>query len=80
MSGTTKALNEATAGRRGRVVAIDGGRQVRQKLNTMGVHVGDLIQITRSGIMKGPIIMSVHGVEIAIGRGMADKVLVEFEE
>jgi ferrous iron transport protein A len=58
------------------VVEIQGGWGVRQRLNQMGIHVGDKMVMKRSGIMGGPILIQVHGMEVALGRGMAHKVLV----
>ncbi|MFH1942750.1 MAG: FeoA domain-containing protein [bacterium] len=58
------------------VVEIEGGWGVRQRLNQMGIHAGDRILVKRSGIMGGPILIQVQGMEVALGRGMARKVLV----
>jgi len=59
------------------VVEIQGGWGVRQRLNQLGIHRGDRIVVKRSGIMKGPILIQVHGIEVAVGRGMAQKVVVD---
>lgn len=58
------------------VVEIQGGWGVRQRLNRMGIHPGDRILVKRSGVMGGPILVQVHGTEVAMGRGMARKVFV----
>ena len=59
------------------VVDIEGGWGVRHRLNRMGIHPGDRVLIKRSGFMGGPILIRVHGMEVALGRGMARKVRVE---
>lgn len=56
------------------VTHISGGWGVRQRLNQMGIHVGDLIFVKRSCIMGGPILIQIHGFDVALGRGMARKV------
>ncbi len=61
------------------VESIHGGYGVRNRLNTMGIHRGDKLTVKRSGIMKGPILINVHGMDVAIGRGMARKVVVSFQ-
>jgi len=58
------------------VKKIDGGVMVRRRLNQMGIHLGDVIIVRRSGIMGGPLLVEVHGSEVAIGRGMAKKIIV----
>ena len=58
------------------VQEISGGVGARRRLNQMGIHVGDIIIVRRSGIMGGPVLIEVHGSEVAIGRGMAKKIIV----
>lgn len=59
------------------VAEIEGGWRVRQRLNQMGIHPNDRILIKRSGAMGGPILIQIHGTEVAIGRGMARKIIVQ---
>ena len=59
------------------VVSIHGGWGIRHRLNAMGIHQGDLLVIKRSGIMGGPILIQVHGMEVALGKGMARKIIVQ---
>lgn len=58
------------------VLEIQGGWGIRQNLNQMGIHIGDRILVKRSGIMGGPILIQIQGTEVALGRGMARKILV----
>lgn len=59
------------------VVEIEGGWRIRQRLNQMGIHPNDCILIKRSGAMGGPILIQIHGTDVAIGRGMARKIVVK---
>jgi ferrous iron transport protein A len=59
------------------VIEIQGGWGVRQRLNQMGIHPGDRLFVKRSGIMGGPMLLQVHGMDVAVGKGMAQKVLVK---
>jgi ferrous iron transport protein A len=59
------------------VIEIQGGWGVRQRLNQMGIHPGDQLFVKRSGIMGGPMLLQVHGMDVAVGKGMAQKVLVK---
>ena len=60
-----------------KVVRILGGWGIRQRLNQMGIHPGDTVLVKRSAIMGGPILIRVHGADVALGRGMTRKVIVQ---
>lgn len=60
-----------------KVIKIVGGWGVRQRLNQMGIHPGDQILVKRSAIMGGPILIQVHGADVALGRGVTRKVIVK---
>jgi ferrous iron transport protein A len=63
-----------------KVVNIFGGWGVRQRLGCLGIHPGDIITVKKSAIMRGPILISVHGNQVALGRGVARKIIVEVVE
>jgi len=71
-------LEHVAVRRNARVVAIDGGRGVRTHLNTLGIHVGDQIVVLDRAPFKGPVLVEVNGCRVALGRGVAGKVEVEF--
>jgi ferrous iron transport protein A len=60
-----------------KVIGIQGGLGVRQRLNQMGIHPGDTITIVRHGALGGPILIEVQGSQVALGRGVASKLIVE---
>ena len=62
-----------------RIVDIAGGEGVRRRLFTLGFNVGDEIELQAKGIMRGPVLVrNVRtGVTAAIGRGIAQKIMVE---
>ena len=62
-----------------KVVSISGGWEIRQRLGCLGIHPGDIIIVKRSAIMRGPILISVHGNQVALGRGVARRVVLEVE-
>ena len=73
----TKDLASVRPGNKVKVVRIQGGLGIRQRLSCLGIHPGDLIVVQTSGIMQGPIVVNIHGNKIALGRGVAAKILVE---
>ena len=62
-------------GSRARVVSIDSGYGLRTRLLQMGLTPGAIVEIVDN--TRGPIIIRVRGVTIALGRGMASKIIVE---
>ena len=74
-------LEEAPPGNELEVIKIDTGTSARQRLISMGVHAGDKI-IKYNGSSWGPILIkniTVDSSKIAIGRGLAAKILVGYE-
>ena len=64
-------------GQSGRVVEILGGHGIAERLNSMGIRPDKNITKVSSAFMKGPVTVSVDRCQIAIGYGMAQKVIVE---
>ena len=63
-----------------KVINIRGGAGIRQRLSQMGIHPGDTITILRYGVLRGPILVEIHGSQVALGRGIASKIIVEETE
>ncbi len=58
------------------LIDIDGGRGIRSKLYSMGLVPGITLKIlNRNG--SGPVMIAVKDSRLAIGRGMAEKIIVE---
>ncbi len=70
-------LEQAALGLPVRVSNIDGGHEVRSRLATMGLLPGVILSVLRRGPLGGPVLIEVGGSRIALGRGVARKVLVE---
>jgi len=59
------------------VVTINGGITVSSHLNTLGIHSGDTMVVVDRAPFGGPVLVEVHGSRVALGRGVARKVVVE---
>ena len=55
---------------------VDGGPGFQRRLASLGIRVGKTVRKITSEPLRGPIIVEVDGARVAIGRGMAMKVLV----
>lgn len=74
-------LVEAPPGSELKVIEIDAGVSAKQRLISMGVHAGDKI-IKYDGSSWGPVLIkniTLDTTKIAIGRGLAAKILVGYE-
>ncbi len=53
--------------------------EVRAKLNQYGLYVGDMVRVLRIAPLGGPLLVEVNGRELALGRAVAEKILVELQ-
>ena len=59
-----------------RVIGFRGGATFVQKLTAMGFVPGSRVKVIRAQY-RGPMIVTVRGSQVAIGRGIASKIEVE---
>lgn len=62
-------------GKKGKIVKISGGRGACKRLNELGLIPGTEIEVVNK-ISHGPVMIKVKGSKLALGRGLAAKVLI----
>jgi len=75
-----KALNELRSGEGGKITQINGGVGMVNRLAALDIRPGTIITKLNSGLMQGPVTIEVNRTQIAIGFGMAARILVEVED
>ena len=70
-------LLDLEKGKWARVLRLDGGAGLEDKLTQHGLYPGDCVRVLRAAPLGGPLLVDVHGREIALGRGVAGKIFVE---
>ncbi len=70
-----KPLSLIKPGKNVRLVSITGGRFLQSRLVSMGLLQGTPIEVVKNR-GNGPVIVSVKGSRLVLGRGMAQKILV----
>ena len=70
-------LLDVIVGKWVRITNIHGGAGLDSKLHSIGLMPGDMVRIIRQAPFSGPILLEVNGREIALGRGIAEKIDVE---
>ncbi len=73
-------LTQMRKGERGKIVDIQGGWGLLRKMETLGIKQGTEIVKVSSQLMRGPITIRVGNTQVAIGFGMARRVIVEHKK
>ena len=71
------SLVKMRAGQRGTVLHIDGGHGMITRLNTLGIIPGKRITKISSQLMRGPVMIEIDRTKVALGFGMAKRILVQ---
>lgn len=72
---TSRPLSFFVEGEIGTVDNITGGEKVSKRLYEMGFNTGSEVKVIKNDI--GPIIVSLSGSKIALGRGLAQKIMIK---
>jgi len=78
--GKSVTLRQMQSGQSGKVVQVQGGPGLVNRLNAMGIRPGKKITKVSSMLMRGPVTIRVGNARVAIGFGMANKIIVEMEK
>lgn len=69
-------LSDFPAGATGKVHSIAAGEELRSRLLAMGIYPGREIRRAEHSSLGGPIVAEVAGSTVALGHGMAEKILI----
>jgi ferrous iron transport protein A len=70
-------LAEMRTGQTGTVVGVLGGHGLIRRLDALGIRPGRKVTKLSSTLFRGPIILRVDNTQVAVGFGMARKIIVE---
>ena len=73
-------LAKMNARQSGVVVEMDGGCKMNDQLRAMGLRPGVKVTKTSGQPLRGPVTLRLGSTEIAIGHGVASRILVEVAE
>jgi ferrous iron transport protein A len=72
-------LAELAPGARGVIASVQGGARFRARLRALGLVEGQSLQkLSRVGL-GGPVVVLVNRAQVAVGRGMAGRIVVQPE-
>lgn len=69
-------LTRLLDGQKGVISFIGGGRGASQRLTDLGLTPNTEVTVVKSALFHGPLMVSVRGTTLAIGRGVASRVFV----
>lgn len=70
-------LTQLEQGKKGEIVEIHGGYGLQSRLDSLGIRVGKKVIKVSSQLARGPVTLKVDNSHIALGFGMAKKILVK---
>lgn len=73
-------LSELFPGQTGEVANIAGGTGVIDRLNALGVRPGKKIKKISGAFSRGPLVFEIEKTQIAIGRGIANKIFIKTQK
>jgi len=60
-----------------RVIRMDLGMGALLHLQSLGLRPGMLVRVVRPTRWRGPVTLSCMGTDVAVGRGVAERIWVE---
>jgi ferrous iron transport protein A len=73
-------LAEMKTGQMGTVVEVLGGHGLIRRLDALGVRPGKKVTKISSALFHGPVTLKVDSTQVAVGFGMAKKIIVEVDK
>jgi len=73
-------LTKMKANQKGVVHSIAGGRGLLSRLHALGIGPGTNLKKINHQPMQGPVVVEAAGCRLALGFGMAEKIMVEVLE
>jgi ferrous iron transport protein A len=75
-----KKLGDLRSGESGKIARINGGYGMVKRLAALNIRPGQQIKKLNSSFIRGPVTIEVNRIQIAIGFGMANRIIVEVDD
>jgi len=73
-------LAEMRTGQKGTVVGVLGGHGLIRRLDALGIRPGKRVIKLNSTLFRGPVMLRVDNAQVAVGFGMAKKIIVNVDK
>jgi DtxR family Mn-dependent transcriptional regulator len=74
--GIVTSITELKPGQKGIIASIQGNRKVAQRLADLGLTPETAVYMLKTAPLNGPIEVAVRGSKLAIGREIAENILI----
>jgi ferrous iron transport protein A len=78
--GRQLTLAQMRTGQAGTVVEVLGGHGLIRRLDALGIRPGRKVTKVSSTLFRGPVTLRVDNSQVALGFGMAKKIVVELDK
>lgn len=75
--GRQLTLRQMEIGQTGTVIGILGGRGLIRRLEALDIRPGKKVTKVSSTLFRGPVTLRVDNAQLAVGFGMANRIIVE---
>lgn len=73
------SLGQMGTGQTGTILRILGGRGLNRRLEALGIRPGKKVTKISAMLFHGPVTLRTDHTQVAVGFGMANKILVEID-
>ncbi|MEW6074906.1 MAG: FeoA family protein [Candidatus Omnitrophota bacterium] len=73
------SLAKMKRNQKGKIAEITGGKALHERLTVMGIYVGREVTLLNHSMFRGPVAIKAGRSIVALGFGMASKIIVEVE-
>jgi len=77
--GNVVSIIELKPGQKGKIALVRGNRKVTQRLADLGLTPKTTIRMLKTAPLNGPVEVAVRGSKLAIGREIAENILVQVQ-
>lgn len=70
-------LSNLREGMVAKIKHLTGGFGLQRKISALGIRIGKNVRVVSSHRFGGPMVIEIDNMRVAIGRGMANKIIVE---
>ncbi|MCU4164346.1 MULTISPECIES: FeoA family protein [Marinilabiliaceae] len=73
----TKILSEMQRAEKGIIKQIRGGKELLARMDSLSLYIGKEIELVSKQSKRGPVVVKLGNTQVAIGSGIAQKIIVD---